>query len=363
MRRLMSGKNRGRHHLVAIEEKFFANCKARGYDEKISREVWRQIESFAGYSFSKAHSASYAIESYQSLYLKTYFPLEFYTAVINNFGGFYPTRVYVNEAMKAGATVHLPCVNHSRPHTTICGSDIYLGFAHVQHLQSDYQQAIPLERDLNGRYQDFEDFVFRTQISLEQLVVLIRTGALRFTGKSKKILLWEAHSLLHNRSNNSKAPELFQAPRKLHHLPDFISTPLEDAYDEIELLGFPLSMSLFDMARTSYRGDTTASKLLSHTGKVVRIVGNYIAAKHVRTVRGDLMNFGTFLDVEGVFFDTTHFPPSLRQWPFRGAGLYLIEGEVVADFGFPSITVHRMARLPVQPDPRSVDAQRAPVTK
>jgi error-prone DNA polymerase len=55
----------------------------------VSADVWRQIESFADFSFCKAHSASFAVESYQSLYLKTYFPMEFAVAVINNFGGFY----------------------------------------------------------------------------------------------------------------------------------------------------------------------------------------------------------------------------------------------------------------------------------
>src|SRR5690606_21439004 len=72
LRRMMSGKYRSKDHLIEIEDKFFANCKARGYPQQVSREVWRQMESFAGYSFNKAHSASFAVESYQSLYLKTY---------------------------------------------------------------------------------------------------------------------------------------------------------------------------------------------------------------------------------------------------------------------------------------------------
>jgi DNA polymerase III alpha subunit len=54
--------------------------------DAITEEVWRLIQSFGGYSFSKAHSASFAVESYQSLYLKTYHPMEFMVAVINNEG-------------------------------------------------------------------------------------------------------------------------------------------------------------------------------------------------------------------------------------------------------------------------------------
>jgi DNA polymerase-3 subunit alpha len=91
LRRAMSGKYRSKEEMKRIIDKFFSNCRAKGYNEDLTKEVWRQIESFAGYSFSKAHSASYAVESYQSLFLKAHFPLEFMVDVINNFGGFYKT--------------------------------------------------------------------------------------------------------------------------------------------------------------------------------------------------------------------------------------------------------------------------------
>ena len=74
LRRAMSGKFRSRIEFQRITDKWFNNCKELGYTDELAKEVWRQIESFSGYSFSKAHSASFAVESYQSLYLKTYFP-------------------------------------------------------------------------------------------------------------------------------------------------------------------------------------------------------------------------------------------------------------------------------------------------
>ncbi len=114
LRRAMSGKFRGHAEMKRIVDKFFSNCKERGYPDSLTKEIWRQIDSFAGYSFSKAHSASYAVESFQSLFLKAYFPLEFITAVINNFGGFYHTWVYFNEARRQGANIKLPCVNNGK---------------------------------------------------------------------------------------------------------------------------------------------------------------------------------------------------------------------------------------------------------
>ena len=83
-----------------IKTRYFENCGERKYPEHIAAEVWRQIESFGGYSFSKAHSASFAVESYQSLFLKTYFPVEFMVSVINNFGGFYSRELYFHELKK-----------------------------------------------------------------------------------------------------------------------------------------------------------------------------------------------------------------------------------------------------------------------
>ena len=74
--------------------------------------------------------------------------------------------------------------------------------------------------------------------------------------------------------------------------------------------------------------------------------------KYVTTVKRDMMNFGTFLDHEGNFFDTTHFSYSLNRFPFRGKGVYLILGKVVAEFGFPSVEVEKMAKLEMEPDPR-----------
>src|SRR5690606_16981450 len=112
-----------------------------------------------GYSFCKAHSASYAVESYQSLYLKAYYPLEFMTAVINNFGGFYRTEVYIHEARMSGGIIHNPCVNKSEYQTTLYGKNIYLGFQHLKSLESRIAESIVLEREENGDFCSLEDFI------------------------------------------------------------------------------------------------------------------------------------------------------------------------------------------------------------
>jgi DNA polymerase-3 subunit alpha len=60
------------------------------------------------------------------------------------------------------------------------------------------------------------------------------------------------------------------------------------------------------------------------------------------------MHFGTFIDLHGEFFDTVHFPPSLKSYPFRGDGIYLLLGKIVEEFGYPSLEVEKMAKMPFQ---------------
>ncbi|MFA5330008.1 MAG: DNA polymerase III subunit alpha [Prolixibacteraceae bacterium] len=352
LRRAMSGKHRSKEEFQRIVDRYFSNCRERGYPDEIIREVWRQIESFAGYSFSKAHSASYAVESFQSLFLKAHYPLEFMVAVINNFGGFYRTWVYFNEAQRCGAHIELPCVNKSRNETHITGKTIYTGFVHIQNLEQSIVTEILDERQRNGEFASLSDFIERVHITKEQLVILIRLGAFRCTGAAKAELLWKAHMLLNKTVPVAKTRAMFEASPREFMLPKLEQSVLGDAWDEIELIGFPVSMTTFDMLQTNFRGEIMAKEMIHHIGRTVRMLGRLVTIKYVRTVRKDIMHFGTFTDVQGEFFDTVHFPPSLKQYPFRGDGMYLILGKIVEEFGFPSLEVEKMAKLPFQANPK-----------
>jgi DNA polymerase-3 subunit alpha len=82
------------------------------------------------------------------------------------------------------------------------------------------------------------------------------------------------------------------------------------------------------------------------------MLGYFVTRKNVTTSNRKLMNFGTWIDMHGQFFDTTHFPNALAQYPFKGKGCYLITGKVVEDFGFPSLDVIKMEKLPYVKDER-----------
>lgn len=359
LRRGMSGKFRSREEFKRVENQYFENCKARGYSLELSQDIWRQIESFAGYAFAKGHSASYAVESYQSLYLKAHYPLEYMVAVINNFGGFYSTEFYVHEARKLGGTVEAPCVQQGDYPTVIRGTTIYLGFVLLHGLDETVGVTIGRERQEGGPFSNLTDFIDRVPIGIEQLSLLIRIGAFRFTGIAKQTLLWEAHHLLKGHKQSAvpaAVPSLFKGMISSHDykVPLLEQSALERAFDEIELLGFPLA-DPFLLADEPMDQGTTAIELPEKLGHFVISYGYLVTVKDTKTQKGDRMNFATFVDQNGDFLDSVHFPNIAAQFPFRGKGLYKVQGRVVEEFGFFSIEASALYKLAVIPDPRYED--------
>jgi len=344
LRRMMGHKMRDKTEFEQVTKRFFDNCKAKGYPDDLVRELWRQIESFSGYSFSKAHSASYAVESYQSLYLKSYYPLEFQVAVINNFGGFYQTWFYFNEARRMGAKIHLPCVNRSDYLTTLNGRTIFMGFVHLQGLEQSFVERFLAERAARGPFTSLENFVARVSFKIEQLILLIRGGAFNFTKKTKSELLWQAH--LNKSEGKKEQPEtLFQLENQHFEFPDFKINALQNAYDEIELYGFPVSLTWFDLLKTNFRGELMACQMLNFVGQRYRMLGKLVTVKNFRTCKGDPMALATFIDATGEAFDTVLFPQVFKNYPFQGDGVYLLLGKVTEEFGQPSLEVEKMCRL------------------
>lgn len=359
LRRGMSGKFRSREEFKRVENQYFENCKARGYSLELAQDIWRQIESFAGYAFAKGHSASYAVESYQSLYLKAHYPLEYMVAVINNFGGFYSTEFYVHEARKLGGIVEAPCVQQGDYPTVIRGTTIYLGFVLLHGLDETVGVTIGRERQEGGPFSNLTDFIDRVPIGIEQLSLLIRIGAFRFTGVAKQTLLWEAHHMLkgHKQSAVPAASlSLFKGTVSSHDykVPLLEQSALEQAFDEIEFLGFPLA-DPFLLADEPMNQGTTAIEFPEKLGHFVIAYGYLVTVKDTKTQKGDRMNFATFVDQNGDFLDSVHFPNIAAQFPFRGKGLYKVQGRVVEEFGFYSIEASALYKLAVIPDPRYED--------
>ena len=372
VRRGMNIRYRDRPEFKVVEQKFFSNCKERGYPEGQAEEVWRQIQSFASFSFAKGHSASYAVESYQSLYLKAHHPLEFLVGVANNFGGFYHTEFYLHEAKRAGATIEAPCINTSDEYCSLHGTRIYLGLGNVKSLETEVRQLILHDREHNGPFHDLQDLLERVPLHVEQARLLIRVGALRFTGKSKPSLLWEL-TLLHRPAMVNTTGDLFITKVEEPRLPDLQHYPLADAYDELDLLGFPLCdpFALVECGsedqtiRRSGDGsapntqhvnastrNVLAREMSSCVGKRVQMLGYLIHVKATDTRHGQRMTFGSFIDTAGDFWDSSQFPDVAARYSFRGRGVYRLTGIVEEEFGHVALRTQYFEKLPWKPDPR-----------
>jgi DNA polymerase-3 subunit alpha len=355
LRRGMSWKFKERDEFFKVKEKFFSNCIQKGHPYQLTNEVWTQIESFANFAFSKGHSASYAVESYQALFLKAHFPLEYMVATLNNGGGFYRTELYIHEARMKGAKIVLPCINNSDALCTIQGESIYLGLKMIGELEENCIRQIIEERTDTGAFKDMYEFIKRVPLSIEQMRLLIRAGTFDFTKRSKKELLWEVHTLIRPIKTKHLRNELFESVPKTFNLPSLVDSKLDEAFEQIELLGFSLD-SPFNLLRKHEETTMTARQLINHIGKKVKILGYLVNIKHTLAADSKKMYFGTFIDRDGYWIDTVHFPPSAHQYPFIGNGCYLLTGKVTMEYDFVSIEVEEMKRIPMI-DRESADAE------
>lgn len=246
-----------------------------------------------------------------------------------------------------GATINAPCVNNSEYHTTITSNNIYVGFIHIKSLEERVAKIISVERQKNGPFKTLNNFLRRVELGLEQVRILIRVGAFRFTGKTKQKLLWEA--MLFYSEAKVRIPstaDLFDTEPKEYPLPHFETNRVEDAFDEIELIGFPLD-DPFKLLPDKNYGDVIARDLAGNLNRRVTIVGYLVTTKDTRTRGGHTMHFGTFYDCNGEVFDSVHFPNIATKYPFRGRGFYKMSGKVIEDFGVFAIEVTDMEKMPM----------------
>ena len=163
--------------------------------------------------------------------------------------------------------------------------------------------------------------------------------------------MWEKNMVHNPQIKYSINGNFFPDTAEQYALPELEEGEFEQAFDEIELLGFPLR-SPFDLLADPISEDILAKDMARFEKNTVTMLGYYVTRKWVTTKNNKLMSFGTWVDREGNFFDTTHFPPSLEAYPFKGKGVYKIKGKIVDDFGFKSMDAIMMERLPYRKDGR-----------
>lgn len=201
--------------MMEMKPKFVEGCLARGASKEAVDTLWETIEVFGQYGFNKSHSVSYAINIYQTIYLKTHYPREFMAAVIQQgFGNPERLREYIQEAVRMGLRIGPVDINNSQVQMASAGIDptntydIVFGFSGVKNLNINLAKAIVKERNENGNYKSVADFVTRIlksyPITAAPLANLALAGAFDSFGVSRKLVAEKAKMLIDSSSKKAQ---------------------------------------------------------------------------------------------------------------------------------------------------------------
>jgi error-prone DNA polymerase len=192
LRKILS-KKRAAQKLEDFKGMFYAGAAARSVPKEAIDEVWEMIMSFSGYSFCKPHSASYALVSYKSCYLRAHYPSEFIAAVLTNQGGYYSPFAYVSEARRMGLRVLLPDVNESRKEYWGRDKIVRVGLMQLKGLRETALRAV-LEERKKRPFLSFDDFLSRVEIDPADVKLLIKAGAVDSIsgGATRTEMIWKA---------------------------------------------------------------------------------------------------------------------------------------------------------------------------
>jgi DNA-directed DNA polymerase III PolC len=350
LRRCMS-KKRHWEKMETYRERFFAGARARGVPEPAVKEIWRQVESFGGYAFCKAHSASYAQLSFRSAYLKAHHPAEFMAAVLSNQGGFYAPAVYLEEARRLGLRLLPPDVNASDRRYRGAAGEVRVGLMAVKGLGEAHAAALAAARAADGPFRSVADLLERTPLTVEEGECLIACGACDGLGKNRAQLMWALRLARHG---TRRAP-VRQAELPLTaelDLPD-VAGPDPDEALAAEFAGLELSprahpLFLHRARLTALAGDAVPARdLPRHAGRRVRAYGWLVTWRGTRVHKtGERMKFITLEDLTATF-EVTLFPEAYRAHGhhLHGLGPYLVEGVVENDRGGVTLIAERIVNL------------------
>ncbi len=340
LRKIISKKHKQRQ-LQDYYQQFCRGAERNGASPETIDKIWKMIMSFAGYSFCKPHSASYAQVSFKSAYLRTHYPAEFMAAVISNQGGFYSTFAYLSEARRMGLAILLPDINESTWTYQGQGERLRIGFMQIKTIPKDLGERIVNERIQHGPYRSFHNFLCRVKPDPAQARALVRAGCCdSIAGElTRPALMWRLYVGNDTTAGPLPIPDDYAAAQKRAH--------------EIESFGFlasrhPLTLYRHQIERLK---PVPASHMHQFVGRRITMVGVLITEKSAETKQGQAMEFITLEDVTALY-DATLFPVTYRCYchllsPNRP---YVVRGLVEESFGVATLTVQDLQLLELPRD-------------
>jgi DNA polymerase III alpha subunit len=404
LRKILSKKHKLKR-LMDLQRKFVQGALDRGVGRDAIKAIWEMILSFAGYSFCKPHSASFALVSFKSAWLRAHYPAEFMAAVISNQGGFYSTFAYISESRRMGLTVLPPDINDS--HVRWWGKDrsLRVGFMQIKGLTQKAMERILGERGRDGPFLNFNDFLSRANLDPSDIKALIKAGAFdalegadHRAGMMWRMTVEENEGMVERRLAVASHPALKdgatpanQAPLKgaqearFTGLEDFSALPFPardpsrgragrgagdtlslfptrpaglpamPPYDDKTLLrqeqesfGFLISRHPLELYadRLKSLGLVSSRDLDLHVGKRIQVVGWLLTGKIVSTKKKELMEFLTFEDLDGLI-EAVFFPKVYDRYchMLSRTKPFLLTGKVEEDHGALTLTVEEVREV------------------
>ena len=301
-------------------------CVANGIDEKVANKIYDEMIDFAKYAFNKSHAAAYAVVSYQTAYLKYYYPVEFMaalmTSVLDN-----STKVseYILTCRRMGIEILPPDINEGESGFSVSGNSIRYGLSAIKSVGRPVIEAIIEERKERGVFTTLNDFITRMSgkdVNKRSIENFIKAGALDCLEGTRKQLLMVYSSVLDSVNQEKKnsmagqmtlfdlAPEEDKADFELK-LPDVGEYPKEELLAfEKEVLGVYISGHPLEAYEEKWRKnisavtsdfmldeETGATKI--HDGEKV-VIGGMVTAKTIKyTKTNQVMAFFTIEDLVG----------------------------------------------------------------
>ena len=175
-------------------------CVRNGIDEKSANKIFDEMAEFAKYAFNKSHAACYAVVSYQTAYLKAYYPPEFMAAMLNSYlGNLDKVPVYIDECKSLNIEILKPDINLSDLKFTVDNGNIRFGLGSVKNVGIAPIEAIIKERKENGEFESFTSFCERIadkSVNKKCIESLIKAGAFDSFEQTRATLLESFESII-----------------------------------------------------------------------------------------------------------------------------------------------------------------------
>jgi DNA polymerase III alpha subunit len=288
LRRAMT-KARNPDSMKKLKEIFFSKAENMGYNSHEIEPVWDRIRSFSSFGFNKAHSITYATLAYLSAYQKYHEPEKFFSQVINNKGGYYPTIAYINEARRRGIKIIPPDVSKSERKFTVCGSSLLTGLDEINELSRETIRRIVKMRP----YGNVRDFFYRVQPSIDEGISLIKSRSLDIFGNTWPELYF---LLLDSKATKQVIPNLCEKVPKLKDFSDKVKV-----LDQLQTIGFVPEQHILEIFYPKRQ------LRLSKPFNKAKVIGTLITRRTIRTRNNKLMCFLT-IDDETDVFEVVIFP-------------------------------------------------------